>query len=95
MEDTEDDEAGLGDRIEFHLAINEDGKALMLTRSDFEEGTMEYRSAGEWVQITPDDVIPILDENPLTRVDGGAVALWDEISDKATEEDFEDQILDK
>lgn len=95
MQDPEDDEDGLGERVEFHIAFNEGGKALMLTRSDYEDGTMEYRSSGEWVKITTDDVIPILDDNPLTRVDGGAVALWDELSGNATEEDFGDQILDK
>jgi hypothetical protein len=95
MQDPEDDESGLGDRVEFHIVFNEGGKALLLTRSDYEEGTMEYRSSGEWVQITSDDVIPILDENPLTRVEGGAVFLWDEISENASEEDFEDHILDK
>jgi hypothetical protein len=95
MQDPEDDESGLGDRVEFHIVFDEDGKALLLTRSDFEDGTMEYRSSGEWVQITPEDVLPALENYPLTRVEGGAVANWDEKSGQATEEDFEDQILDK
>ncbi|UDL16766.1 hypothetical protein SEA_ATUIN_73 [Arthrobacter phage Atuin] len=95
MEDEVDYEDGLGEDVEFGLAIDPKGKVLMLVRSDYVDGTMEYRSAGEWVQITPDDVMPILDEHPLTRVDGNAIEIWDEKSESAKEEDFEEHILDK
>jgi hypothetical protein len=91
----EEYEDGLGEDVEFGIAIDPKGKVLLLVRTDFELGTMEYRAGGEWVEITPEDDVPILDEHPLTRVDEGAVALWDETSGEATEEDYKEQILDK
>jgi len=88
-----DDEEGLGDTVEFSLLI--DGKSVkMLIRSDFEEGSMYYRSSGEWVKITPDDVIPALDDLPFTRVTGDATEIWDDAEEKRTKDMFTDVLLD-
>lgn len=88
-------EDGLGDDVEFGVAI-EKGKVLMIVRTDYDVGTMEFRIDGEWIQITPDTVVPILDELPLTRVSGDAVQLWDRLEeDSPTEKDFEEVLLDK
>lgn len=88
-------EDGLDEGVEFGVAI-EKGKVLMIVRTDFDVGTMEFRVDGEWIPITPDIDVPILDENPLTRVTGDAVALWDRLEDdEPTEKDFEEVILDK
>lgn len=88
-------EDGLGDDVEFGIAI-EKGKVLMIVRTDYDVGTMEFRIDGEWIQITPDTVVPILDELPLTRVSGDAVQLWDRLEeDSPTEKDFEEVLLDK
>jgi hypothetical protein len=95
MEEELEYEDGLGDDVEFGLAIDPKGNVLMLVRSDFESGTMEYRVDSEWVGITPDKNIPILDENPLTRVTGEAVPIWDRVEEEAKEKDFEEVILDK
>lgn len=96
MEDEVDYEDGLGDDVEFGLAIDPKGNVLMIVRTDFEVGTMEYRIDGEWTKITPDTNVPILDENPLTRVTGDAVTIWDGAEDNQPKEsDFEEVILDK
>jgi hypothetical protein len=95
MEDEEEYQDGLGDDVEFGLAISDKGEVLMLVRTNYEEGSMEYRVNGEWNYITPDKDIPILDDNPLTRVTGDAVAIWDSVEEDAKEKDFEEVILDK
>lgn len=95
MEEELEYEDGLGDDVEFGIAV-EKGKVLMIVRTDYDVGTMEFRLDGEWIQITPDMQVPILDENPLTRVTGDAVPLWDRLEeDDPKEKDFEEVILDK
>jgi hypothetical protein len=91
----EEYEDGLGDNIEFGLAISGEGKVLMIVRTNFETGTMEFRVNEYWVPITPDMDVPILDENALTRVTGDAVAIWDRVEEDPKEKDFEEVILDK
>jgi hypothetical protein len=93
---TEDiDNEGIGDRLEFGIVIDEKGNVPMIVRTDFEDGTMEYRIDGEWTHITPDTEVPLLDEHPLTRVKPSAVSIWDRVEEEATEKDFEEVILDK
>jgi len=93
MEENVDVEDGLGDEVEFGLVLDKDDKALMLIRTDFEEGAMYYRSSNSWVQITPDDEIPLLDDYPLTRVSGEAVEIWDAHGDR-TKNEFADVLMD-
>jgi hypothetical protein len=91
--DEESVEDGLGDEVEFGLVLDEDDKALMLVRTDFEEGGMYYRSQKSWVLITPDDDIPLLDQFPLTRVSGDATEIWDLHGDR-TKTEFDEVLLD-
>lgn len=88
-----DVEDGLGDEVEFGLVLDEDDKARMLIRTDFEEGAMYYRSSNSWVKITPDDEIPLLDEFPLTRVSGEATEIWDAFGER-TKSEFQEVLMD-
>ena len=93
QEASNDPEDGMGDSVEFNLLID-GGSVKMLTRSDFDDGSMQYRSGDEWIDITPDDTIPFLDELPNTRVTGDAVDIWDSAGDDPQKSDFTDVLLD-
>ena len=92
---SDDPESGLGDRVVFNLIVDGLNKVHLLTRTDREAGTLEYRSHGEWVLITEEDEMPLLDEYPFTQVDGQAVAIWDSLETLPRKSDFESTLLDE
>jgi hypothetical protein len=91
----EDPESGLGNNVVFNLVVDGLGKVHLLTRTNREEGTLEYRSNGEWELITEEDEMPILDEYPFTQVDGQAVAIWDSLETTPRQIDFQSTLLDE
>jgi hypothetical protein len=91
----DDPESGLGDNVVFNLVVDGLNKVHLLTRTNREEGTLEYRSGGEWILITEEDEMPLLDEYPFTQVDGQAVAIWDSLETVPRKTDFEATLLDE
>ena len=91
----DDPESGLGNNVVFNLIVDGLDKVHLLTRTNREEGTLEYRSNGEWELVTPDDEMPLLDEFPFTQVDGQAVAIWDSLETSPRKSDFEATLLDE
>lgn len=64
---------------EYSLAVN--GELVqMLVLHDFDSGWLSYRENGQWVQVKPDDDMPVLEDADLIEVGVGAVEIWDEIS---------------
>ena len=90
-----DPESGLGENVSFNLIVDGLDKVHLLTRTDREAGTLEYRSHGEWELITEEDEMPLLDEYPFTQVDGQAVAIWDSLETLPRKSDFESTLLDE
>lgn len=91
----DDPESGLGENVIFNLVVDGLDKVHLLTRTNREEGTLEYRSNGDWVLITEEDEMPLLDEYPFTRVDGQSVAIWDSLEAAPRKKDFEPTLLDE
>ncbi len=91
----DDPESGLGNNVVFNLVVDGLDKVHLLTRINREEGTLEYRSHGEWELVTPEDEMPLLDEYPFTQVDGQAVAIWDSLETTPRKIDFAATLLDE
>lgn len=70
-----------------HYVTSDDSgvQVLALIRVGPEEGTMEFRRTGEWVNIGPDDENPRVDDRSLDPVGADFVEFWDtEFEKKAT-----------
>lgn len=86
-------EGGISDSVDFDLAVN-GNLVLMLVKHDFEEGTLEYREGGNWIEVVPDQEIPALDDSTLIPVTGEATPIWDEREGKElTLMDFDSVLL--
>jgi hypothetical protein len=95
LDPADDPESGLGDNVVFNLIVDGLDKVHLLTRTNREEGTLEYRTHGEWELITEEDEMPLLDEYPFTQVDGQAVAIWDSLETSPRKSDFQSALLDE
>lgn len=79
---------------EYSLAVN--GELVqMLVLHDFESGWLSYRENGEWIQVQPDDEIPVLDDADLVEVGSGAVDVWDQLDGgEALKANFSAELID-
>lgn len=91
---TPDPEDGLGERVEFSILVDGD-RVELLTRADFEDGSLEFRNDGDWVLVGPEDDVPALEKLPFTRVTGEAVAIFDKYEDDPKASHFSEVLLDE
>lgn len=89
-----DPEDGLGEGVEFSLLVDGD-RVELLTRADFDAGTLEFRNDGDWILIGPEDEVPALDKFPFTRVTGEAVSIFDKYEDDPKYSYFSEVLLDE
>ena len=92
-EDAPNDEDGLGEIVEFGIIVD-GAKVRLLVRTDYQAGTMAYRNDGQWVEVGPEDDVPLLDDFPLTRVTGEAVDIFDRNEENLKTEQFKTALLD-
>lgn len=79
---------------EYSLAVNGD-LVQMLVLHDFDSGWLSYRENGQWVQVKPDDDMPVLEDADLIEVGVGAVEIWDEVSGgEVLKSQFSKELLD-